>query len=411
MRIWPFRSSTVETKASLVNPDDWLKDIFGILPTATGISVTATSALTVPAVSAAVRTISEAVASLDINVVEIGTGRVETPLTDHPVLDLLTGDANEWTDGFSLIRDLVADALRRDQGGLAWVNWVNNKPAEIIRFPIGQIGVDFDQTTFEPRYRIGNTPSFTSSQNIVHVRPPFDKAPVTLAREAIGVAAVMERHAAKLFSNGARPGGVIRTTKSLGDQGVKNMLKAWKAAHDGADNAGKTAILFDGAEWQQLTLNSVDSQFQELRLFQLQEIARAFNLPPSMIGDLSRATWSNSEQKGREFLSYCLEPWLRIVEGALRRALFLPEDRKRYAVRFDRDDLTRADLTARATAISSLITSRAINPNEARSWLGLGPRTGGDEYANPNTGSSQPGGMRNSAQTPPKPDEDTDGPE
>ncbi|HEV7417294.1 MAG TPA: phage portal protein, partial [Tianweitania sediminis] len=296
-----------------------------------------------------------------------------------------------WTDGFSLIRDLVADALCRDQGGLAWVNWVDNKPAEIIRFPIGQIGVDFDQTTFEPRYRIGNRPSFTSSQNIVHVRPPFDKAPVTLAREAIGVAAVMERHAAKLFSNGARPGGVIRTTKSLGDQGVKNMLKAWKAAHDGADNAGKTAILFDGAEWQQLTLNSVDSQFQELRLFQLQEIARAFNLPPSMIGDLSRATWSNSEQKGREFLSYCLEPWLRIVEGALRRALFLPDDRKRLAVRFDRDDLTRADLTARATAIASLISSRTLNPNEARGWLGLGPRDGGDEFLNPNISASPSG--------------------
>lgn len=406
MKLWPFsRSEPLETKASLINPDDWLRDIFGVWPTATGVAVTAASALTVPAVSAAVRIISEAVASLDVQVVAIDDKRIETPQPDHPVMDLLTGDVNDWSDGFTLIRDLVSDALCRDQGGLAWVNWVNNSPVEIIRFPVGHIGVDFDQTTGEPRYRIGSTPSSTSSQNIVHVRAPFDKAPVTLAREAIGVAAVMERHAARLFANGARPGGILRTPKAIGDEGVKKMIKAWRLAHDGADNSGKTAILWDGAEWQQLTLNSVDSQFQELRLFQLQEVARAFNLPPSMIGDLSRATWSNSEQKGREFLSYCLEPWLRTVEGALRRALFQPEERKRFAIRFDRDDLTRADLTARATAISSLISSRTLNPNEARSWLGLGPRDGGDEYANPNTGSNQPGAAE---PTPPQEPNDDD---
>jgi phage portal protein BeeE len=103
-----------------------------------------------------------------------------------------------------------------------------------------------------------------------------------------------------------------------------------------------------------------------------------------MLGDLSRATWSNSEQKGREFLTYCLEPWLRALEGALRRALFLSDERKRFAIRFDRDDLTRADLTARATAISSLISSRTLNPNEGREWLGLAPYDGGNEFLNPN---------------------------
>jgi phage portal protein BeeE len=109
-----------------------------------------------------------------------------------------------------------------------------------------------------------------------------------------------------------------------------------------------------------------------------------------MIGDLSRATWSNSEQKGREFLSYTLEPWLLGLEGALRRALFSDEERASHVIRFDRDDLTRADLTTRATAINSLIASRTINPNEARSWLALPPREGGDEFLNPNISATPP---------------------
>lgn len=385
MNLWPF------TRKSLADPEDWLNSIFGISTTnASGVAVSASSALRVPAVSAAIRTISEATATLDIKVVEIGANGVETPVPNHAVQSMLSGQANEWTDGFSLIRDLVIDALSHDTGGMAWVNWTNDKPAEIIRFPRGKIQVTYDQVTGEPAYRVGDTP--TPSQNIIHLRPPFDRAPLTLAREAIGVAAVMETHAGRLFGTGAKPGGIIETEKAVGEKGVISMLKGWKAAHEGSDNAGKTAVLWDGAKWRQMTLNSVDSQFQELRLFQIQEIARAFNIPAPMLGDLSRATWSNSEQKGREFLSYCLEPWLRALEGALRRALFMPEERQRYAIRFDRDDLTRADLTARATAISSLISSRTLNPNEARSWLGLGPRDGGEEYANPNTGSSQPNG-------------------
>jgi len=390
MRIWPFHRE----QKSLVQPEDWLNEIFGITPIASGVAVSADAALRVPSVSAAVRTISEACATLDVRVVEIGDDGIANPIHDHVATALLTGDANDWTDGFTLIRDLVADALCRDPGGLAWVNWVSGKPAEAIRFPRGIIQVDYDQNTGEPKYRVGQTP--TAPQNIIHVRAPFDRAPLTLAREAIGVAAVMERHAANLFGRGARPGGIIKTAKNVGDEGVKKMLKGWKAAHEGADNSGKTAVLWDGAEWQQLTLNSVDSQFQELRLFQIQEIARAFNIPAPMLGDLSRATWSNSEQKGREFLSYCLEPWLRALEGALGRALLTLDERKRrLAIRFDRDDLTRADLTARATAISSLISSRTINPNEGRSWLGLGARTGGNEFANPNTGASQPGNGTN----------------
>ncbi len=401
MRFWPFRS---ERKA--LTDEQILEMLGGGVQTATGITVSADTALRVPAVAAAVRTISEAAAALDLRVVEIGKGRTETVVPDHPVTALLRDEANDWTTGFELIRLLVVDALTRDQGGMAWVNWLHEEPVEIIRYKPGMIAAEYAADgSGRPTYRINGRP--TPASEIIHLKSTFEKSPVTLAREAIATALVMETHAARLFGEGARPGGVLQTDKKLGEEGAKSVLKFWKQAMEGARNSGKTAVLWDGFEWKPMALNSVDAQFQQLRLFQLQEIARAFNMPTSMLGDLSRATWSNSAEMQRQFLMLCLEPWLQAIEGALRRALFRPEDRKRFAIRFDRDDFSNVDLTARATAINSLVASRVINPNEGRSWLGgLAPYTGGDEFANPNTGSSQPGSAQNHADPKPKPQPD-----
>lgn len=179
--------------------------------------------------------------------------------------------------------------------------------------------------------------------------------------------------------------------QGMGEAAVRKVRDAWRATHEGEDAGGRTAILFDGASFQPFTFASTDAQFLENRTFQILEIARAFRVPPSMLFELDRATWSNTEQLGREFLTYTLEPWLKALEGALRRALFLPEDRPRFRVRLDRDDLTRANLATRATAINSLIASRVLNPNEGRAWLDLPPYAGGEQYANPNTGGNQPG--------------------
>ena len=389
---WPFSRKT------LTQPEDWLYEIFGgAAPNASGVTVSVDVALRVPAVSAAIQIISEACASLDVMVMAVDADGKETPDPQNKVLPLLRDQANDWTSGSDMIRDLVASALTRDAGGLAYVNRVDGRVMELIQYQPGIIAVEYDTVTGEPSYKIDSRP--VPSQNIVHVRAPLGKAPLTLARETIGIATVMQRHAARLFGRGARPSGALIFPKGMGEESVRKARTAWRTTHEGEDTGGQTAILYDGADFKPFTFNSVDSQFQQLWLFMIQEIARAFNLPAPMLGDLSRATWSNSEQKGREFLSYTLEPWLRHLEGALRRALFSEDDRARYAIRFDRDDLTRADLTARATAISTLISSRTLNPNEAREWLGLQPYAEGNTFANPNTGSSQPGSTP-SADTP-----------
>jgi HK97 family phage portal protein len=401
---WPL-SFKREEKA--LTDEQILEMLGGGMPTATGIPVSAPIALQVPAVAAAVRTIAEAAASLRVKVVSIAADGTETDVPNHPAADLLKHEANDWTSGFELIRSLMVDALTRDPGGLAKVTRSSDGRAlQIIRYRPGFINVDYPDDTLEPRYRINNI--IEPADRIIHLKSTFDKSPLTLCREAIGVAIVMERHAARLFGKGARPGGVIETPKALGNDGVKAMIAGWKAAMEGSENAGKTGILFDGAQWKQMTLSSVDAQFQQLRIFQLQEIARAFNIPAILIGEMSRATWSNSAEMQRLFLMLCLEPWLKALESAFRRALFSKDDRKKFAVRFERDDFSKVDLAVLANAINSLVASRVINPNTGRDWLDLPPREGGEEYANPNTGSSQPGDTLKSEDISPKPDDETD---
>lgn len=406
----PFkRTETIETR------DENLKDEDGVLAAlwsgmASGsVAISGAQALRVPAVANAVRVISEAAATLDIRIMERREDGTEEEDKNHPVGVMLRGDVNPWSAGFDLIRDLTADALTRDWGGLAYVNRVRGETREIIRYMPQGISVTYDPWTGEPTYRING--QIVKSENVVHVRGPFDKSPLTLAAEAIGAAKVMETHASNFFKNGATPGVVILNKKSLGDEGAKKMIAGWRKAFKQPADSGKAAVLWDDADIKQLMLNSVDSQFLELRKFQIIEIARAFRVPPSMLFELDRATWSNSEQMGREFLTYTLEPWLRALETALARALLTREERKRYRISFDRDDLTRADLTARATAISSLISAKVLNPNEARGWLDLGPYAGGNEFGNPHinpnaTSQQNPGDGQPPAENSADPDEE-----
>lgn len=383
MRFWPFRSAPTETKsATLAEPDAELFELFtGIAPGS--LAVSAATALTVPAVSAAVRVISEASASLDVYV-ERRDGTRWTADDEHPVARLLHGSVNDWLSGFEFVRDLVAQALTSDAGGLAWVGRADGKPIEIIHYRPGTISVEYPEDTGEPVYRRGGF--ILPAADVIHLRSAFSRSPLSLAREAIGAAKEMEKHAGNLFKNGARPAGVIQIPGAIGEGALARLKAGWRAAQEGSDNGGRTAVLHNGATFNPLTLASTDAEFLANRKFQVLEIARAFRVPPQMLYELDRATWSNAEQMGREFLSYTLEPWLRALEAALTRALISPDDRAATRIRFDRDDLTRASLTERATAINSLRASEVLSADEGRDWLDLGPRPDGKggEFANPN---------------------------
>lgn len=385
--MWPFNTKSAvpaeETKSEsdISSPQEWFTAWFGGGDPGT-LNASAATALQVPAVASAVRLIAEAVASLEIKVERKSSGGFHKDET-HPAHKLLTGEANPWTSSFEMIRDLMSECLTSDPGGFAVVTRSSDKrPIEIIKYGAGVVMVEYKPDgSGEPKYtRNGKVIPLS---DVIHIRNAFNKSSLSLARNAIAFAGGLEAYGRNLFKNGARPGGVLLSDKPLGDAGVVNMLKGWSQAFSGSENSGKTPVLWSGTTYEQLGLASTDAQYLENRKFQILEIARAFRVPPGMIFDLDRATWGNAEQMGREFLSYTLEPWLREVEGALSRTLLSDEERKTMRISFDRDDLTRASLTERATAISSFVQTKTLNANEARAWIDLPPRDGGDVYENP----------------------------
>lgn len=387
--MWPFSSKQAEPPveekalpAGTASGDPDLYDLFAG-GAASGFSVSHGQALSVPAVQACIRAVSEATATLPI-VLKRKVGSEEVNVDKHPALPLVTRQANGWTSSFEFIRDIVATALTADAGGMAWVNRVQGRPVEIISYAPGSITVEYDpKGTQEPTYRLSG--KRIKASDVIHVRGAFSRSPISMARDSIAVAWTIEQHIGNFFTNGARPGLILESPKPLGESGVVKMLQGWKAAYGGSQNSGRTAVLWDGTVAKPLTFNSVDSQTLELLREANLQIARAFRVPPSMIYELSRMTWSNFEAAGRDWITYSLLPWLRAVEGALDRALLTDEERAEYGFRFDVDDTTQADLTARATAVSTLVTNEILSPDDARDWLGMPPRSDGRGgiYRNP----------------------------
>ena len=370
MKIGPFRFSF--EKKSLSNPtvDDF--NLFAPLGSATPDSV--------PAVRNAKCLISEGIATLGV----YAQKRDSEDKVDHPALTLLRGEFNPWTSAYEGIRNLAWQALSYDAGGLALV--IRNsegKAVEIIVYGASRIRVEYaSDGSGEPTYRIDGR--VLDSRDVIHVRGPSQCSPVNSARGAINTAAAMETHARKQFESGAKPSAVVAFQKGMSETAIKNAKSSFDKAYSGIKNAGKTVYLYDGATFTPSEISSVDAQFLELRRFQVEEIGRAFNMSASMLGDLTKSSYANQEQKAKEFLSYCLEPWLCAFESAFNRALLDDDERSTLMFKFDRDDLSRVDLATRANAINSLIASEVINPNTGAAWIGQPPHEGGETYGNRN---------------------------
>jgi HK97 family phage portal protein len=192
-----------------------------------------------------------------------------------------------------------------------------------------------------------------------------------------------ERFGATLFRNGAKMGGVLEHPGKISKEAADRLRSSFDEAHNG-ENAHRTAILEEGLKWSKVSMTADDSQFLETRKYQRSEIAAIFRVPPHMIGDLERATFSNIEQQSLEFVNFTLMPWLHRIEKAIRRDLLTPAERTRMMARFNVANLLRGDAAARAAYYQSGIQQGWMTRNEARhaeSDLGvmLNPLEGLDE--------------------------------
>lgn len=388
-----FSSFTEQKAYSLTDPAAF--ELFGVRPTYSGVNVSGQSALYVPAVLQAVRLISETIGSLPCKVYR-ETKDGKEAAKDHSAYRIVHRRANEWTGAGELRMALTHDALIHGNGFAKVVRYPDDgRPFELHRLKPGTVTILEDKLTGAPVYRVSEDAGTTDYPHteILHVPSFLGTSPIAFGKEAIGLAAILERHGAQFFGSGARPTGIFTNEGKVisGDEakGMKTIVNILKDFRKWKDSANGDPLVIDGGwKYEAQTMASTDAQFIENRTFQLAEIARVFGVPPHLIFDLNRATWGNAETMGASFLQLCLRPWLDRWQDAYATVLLTEDEQDAAYFEFVVDDLLRADAAARTANMTALVTNRIMTPNEVRAILNLPPLPGGDDLTNPHTTSN-----------------------
>ncbi|SEN40509.1 phage portal protein, HK97 family [Paracoccus alcaliphilus] len=241
----------IEQKSiSLTDPEAF--ELFGVQPVASGVSVTAASAMRVPAVRRAVSLISESVATLPFKLYEQAS---REGARDHPAFALVHDHANDWTSAEAFREQLTVDALLHGHGFAQVARNGEGKPVFLLRMDPGAVSIEYDDYG-EPSYRIrlkGGGDQVLPYSHVLHIQALGSVSPISLAREAIGLTVAAEQHLAGFYRNGGRPSGVIRHPNKLDAEAIKKLAASWFTSHSG-DQAGKTALLDEGMEFQEIAL-------------------------------------------------------------------------------------------------------------------------------------------------------------
>lgn len=393
------RAIHADEQRSLADPTAFDFQIFGASPSMAGVSVTPATALRVPAVAAGVKAIAEAVSILPLHAYQRDGDGSRERLSDHPAYRLLNGDANPWTRGPQLRELLTSDSIAYGNGFAQIVRDAGGEPTELHRLHPPTVTIEIDTRTQEPRYRVqeGQGQRVIGFADMIHLRAPSPlstdavcgRSPLIEAKDAIGLLIVLQEHACRLFANGGRPSGILSFPQKLGAEVAKRIKASWQAATSGG-NSGGTAVLEEGGNFTPLAFSSVDSQFLEIWALSITEVARVLRVPPTLLMDFSRATWSNGEQMGQAFLTYSLSPWLSRWEAEITLKLISPDDRGDVFVEHLTDALLRSDFATRATAYGQYRSMGAMTANEVRAGLNLPPLATGNELSNPYTSTAPP---------------------
>jgi HK97 family phage portal protein len=378
-----FRLERKSATSGTSSPEPWFLDLLGARPTSAGVTVTPRTAMECAAVHSAVTLISEAIGCLPLPIFKLAADGSKTPDTTHPVYPLLHDAANDWTSAEKFREEVTRDALLYRHGGFAEIARNNDgKPVNLIRIDPEISPVEIVWEDGEPQYSVAGKP--IDRQNLLHIPSPslHGRGLIAEGREEIGRIIVLEQHMARLFGNSARPSGIISFKGVPAPDALTRAKKNWQEAH-GGNKSGGLAVIPSDATWQAVTLSSVDAQFLELLKHSIADICRLFRVPQHMLFEMDRATWANSEQMNREFLSYSLLAWIKRWESEISLKLFTPDERKIYAAKFQTDQFVRPDFLAQVEALSKAVAARILNPNEARAKIDMPPYVGGEQFVNP----------------------------
>ena len=353
-------------------------------PTSSGKVVNEKSAMQTTAVYACVRILSETIASLPLHTYQ-KTDKGKEKAVDHQLYHLLHDEPNPEMTSFVFRETLMGHLL-------LW----GNAYAQVIRDGRGKVMALYplmpDKMTVH-RSEGGELYYSYSKEGKEHVLKHWEvlhipglgfdgllgHSPIAMAKNAIGMAIATEEYGANFFNNGANPGGVLEHPRILKDP--ERVRKSWNSVYAGSGNAHKVAVLEEGMSFKPIGIPPEQAQFLQTRKFQLNEIARIFRVPPHMIGDLEKSSFSNIEQQSLEFVKYTLTPWLSRWEMAMKKSLLSPSEKKDYFIKHNVEGLLRGDYKTRMEGYSIGIQNGFLSPNDVRELEDLNTIEHGDVYA------------------------------
>jgi len=354
-----------------------------------GLRVSPDASLRLSAVYACVRILSETMASLPIVLYRKRPDGGKDRVTDHWLYPLLCRRPNRYQNPFEWREMLQGHLALR---GNAYNQIITNPRGEIIELvPIhpDRVRVELLRSG-QFRYRVTDRfgdETILPRGDVWHLRGLssdglLGMSPIELARESLGMALAAQEYGARFFANDAKPtGGWIEFPGSFKDAEAKKIFReSYQQAQSGS-NRGKVLVLENGMKFHEVGVTNKDAQFLELRKFQITDIARLFRVPPHMIADLDRATFSNIEQQSLEFVMHTMTPWAERWEAAIERDLiFENED---LEVEFDFANLMRGDAASRSAYYQSGIQNGWLTRNEARAAENLNPIAGLEQPLRP----------------------------
>lgn len=355
---------------------------------ASGVPVDEMRAMQTSAVYACVRLIAETVASLPLQLMK-HDGKAREKATEHPLYSCLYELSNSETTSFEF-REVMMTSLLLYGNAYARIIRKGGYVVELWYLRTDYMEVERDYKTQRLKYTYidkdkGTTFTYKPSQ-IMHIKGlSFDGvkglSPITQAREAVGLALATEEYGARFFGNGARPGGVLEHPGIVKDP--EKLRESWNKIYQGTRNSHKVAVLEEGMKYHTIGIAPADSQFLETRKYQLNEICRIFRVPPHMVGDLDRSTFSNIEHQSIDFVVHTIRPWLVRWEQEIARSLLSESERTLYFARFNVDGLLRGDFATRMQGYATARQNGWMNINEIRELEDMNPisdELGGNQY-------------------------------
>ena len=343
-----------------------------------GKAVTERSAMQMTAVYACVRILSESIAGLPLHMYRYNDEGGKEKAVDHPLYMLLHDEPNPEMSSFVFRETLMTHLLL---WGNAYAQIIRNGKGEIVAlYPLmpNKMTVSRDdrgrlfysyQKSQEELPKDNRQTVILDPSDVLHIPGlGFDGlvgySPIAMAKNAIGLAIATEEYGSKFFANGASPSGVLEHPGTIKDP--ERLRESWQSTFGGSRNSNKIAVLEEGLKFSPISISPNEAQFLETRKFQINEIARIFRVPPHMIGDLEKSSFSNIEQQSLEFVKYTLDPWVIRWEQSIHRSLLTDEEKKTHFFKFNVEGLLRGDYQSRMSGYAVGIQNGFMSPNDVR---------------------------------------------